>query len=324
MDPFPSEIVVGEPGDGVRLDLFLRGRFPSCSRAHLRGEIEKGHVIRNGRPARKGDLLRAGDRIDLRSFRAPEETPIAPDPSGELAVLHEDSRLVVVSKEAGLPTLPRDETDTNALACRLVARYPELLRVGPPFEAGLLHRLDTETSGLLVAARTPESYRLLRDQWRWRRVLKFYLALVEGEARGSFTMLLPIAHHPKSRKRMTVGEEGRSAETRCRSLFAARRSSLLLVNLREGRRHQIRVHLAAAGHPVWNDPLYSKRGKRRGGRLMLHALRLRFRPREGDERIDIVDPPPPAFAGILRGVLGDGAIRALQRALRVRPPESDG
>ncbi len=314
MDSIPLTLVAAEADQGVRVDVFLRDRLLGCSRAILRREIEKGHVLRNGRPIRKGDLLRAGDRIDLRALCLVEETPIAPDPSGPLVVLLETPDLVVVSKEAGLPTLPKNESDTRALACRLVARYPELLRVGPPFEAGLLHRLDTETSGLLAAARTRESYDALRDQWRWRRVEKVYLALVEGEARGSFTMLMPIAHHPKSRKKMAVSKKGRSAETRCRSLITARRSSLVLVHLREGRRHQIRVHLASAGHPVRNDTLYSKRGTR-GGRLMLHALRLRFRLCEGGERFDVVDPLPAGFVEIVERELGPNAVRAL----RIRP-----
>ncbi|MBM3321376.1 MAG: RluA family pseudouridine synthase [Candidatus Eisenbacteria bacterium] len=320
MDPIPIELVAAETDEGVRVDVFLRDRLPGCSRAHLRREIGKGHVIRNGRPIRKGDLLRAGDRIDLRALCLVDETPIAPDPSGPLVVLLETPDLVVVSKEAGLPTLPKGESDTRALACRLVARYPELLRVGPPFEAGLLHRLDTETSGLLAAARTRDAYEALREQWRWRRVEKAYLALVEGEARASFTMLMPIAHHPKSRKKMAVSKEGRSAETRCRSLFVSPRSSLLLVHLREGRRHQIRVHLASAGHPVRNDPLYSKRGTR-GGRLMLHALRLRFLSPRGSERIDVVDPPPAAFVEIVERELGQDAVRSFRRALRARSRE---
>jgi 23S rRNA pseudouridine1911/1915/1917 synthase len=188
--------------------------------------------------------------------------------------------------------------------------------LGPPFEAGLLHRLDTETSGILVAARTRGAFALLRDQWRWKRVEKVYLALVDGEARGSFTMLVPIGHHPKSRKRMVTGGGGRSAETRFRTLYATRRASLLVANLREGRRHQIRVHLAAAGHPIVGDRLYARGKKGSAPRLLLHAWRLRFPLRPGEAPIDVACPPPADFEDAVARMLGEGALRALRKTLR--------
>lgn len=172
MDSFPREIVVGRDEGNIRVDLFLRARLPGASRALLRREIGAGHILRNGRPIRKGDLLKEGDRLDLRSFDMETDVRIAPDPDSALLVLHENADILVIAKEPGLPTLPRDRSDTHALACRLVARYPELADLGPPFEAGLLHRLDTETSGILVAARTRGAFALLRDQWRWKRVEK--------------------------------------------------------------------------------------------------------------------------------------------------------
>jgi len=319
VEAFPSEIVVGEGEGGVRVDLYLRERLTGATRALLRREIDAGHVLRNGRPVRKGDLLAPGDRLDLRLFHIESDSRIAPDAASPLVVLYEDPDILVVEKETGLPTLPRDSSDTRALACRLVARRPELAAIGPPHEAGLLHRLDTETSGILVAARTREAYAGLRDQWRWKRVTKAYLALVEGEARGSFTMLVPVGHHPKSGKRMVAGGGGRSAETRFRSLSGSARVSLLVANLREGRRHQIRVHLATAGHPILGDRLYARDSKERAPRLMLHAWRLRFRVRPEDDPIEVACPPPADFVKAVEKALGGPGARALDRAVRSAP-----
>jgi 23S rRNA pseudouridine1911/1915/1917 synthase len=264
-------------------------------------------------------VLRGGDRLDVSALVLPVAPAIAEDSDGALAVLHEDPDLVVVSKEAGLPTLPRDASDTRALACRLVARYPELRSIGPPLEAGLVHRLDTMTSGILVAARTPEAHALLKDLWRYRRVEKTYVALVEGVVRESFTVLVPVAHDPRSAKRMTVGRQGRSAETRFRSLAAGARASLVLASLREGRRHQIRVHLRTAGHPVVADPLYAGLSKGGAPRLMLHAARIRFRLRDDAAPIDVVSPPPRDFVQVVARELGPRGVRALERVLGAPP-----
>ena len=319
MSRIPDEIVVPDDGEGKRVDHFLRDHLTDVSRAYIRRQIEKGRVARNGRAARKGATLNAGDRLDISRFVDPAERTIAAADGDKLVVLHEDRDVIVVEKEAGLPTLPVDEEDRLALACRLADRYGELARVGKPLEAGLLHRLDTGTSGLLVAARTEEAWRYLRDQWRWRRVEKRYIALVRGGVRRSFTCILPISHHPSSGRRMVAGRGGRSAETRFRSLVHSEDASLLMAELREGRRHQIRVHLAEAGHPVVGDELYGGDREDPADRLMLHAGLLRFRPNEGREELVVASQPPADFLEHVVRALGGEAPEAIRNVLRSGP-----
>ncbi|MFH1277279.1 MAG: RluA family pseudouridine synthase [Candidatus Eisenbacteria bacterium] len=321
---FPSEIEVTPDEGNRRLDLFLRGRLPGVSRAWWKARIEDGQVLRNGRPAKKSDLVAAGDRIDLSRLSPPVEIGLRPGIAEDLVVRYEDESVVVVEKEAGLPTIPKNGEETNALACRLVARFPELRSVGKPLEAGLLHRLDTGTSGLLVAARNDEAYARLREQWRWRRVEKEYVALVAGAVERPFTVLLPIGHHPKSAKRMVAGK-GRTAETCVRPVWRGARVSVVIADLREGRRHQIRLHLAESGHPVIGDPLYGRvrEGKERGSdgpRLMLHAFSIRFRVDPEGEPIRVLSEPPEDFTGEVRRRLGREGVEAMLRDLRRGSP----
>ncbi|MBN1826459.1 MAG: RluA family pseudouridine synthase [Candidatus Eisenbacteria bacterium] len=306
-----EEIRVSAVEAGRRIDVLLRERFPGVGRARWKEEIAAGRVLRNDRPVRKGEIAREGDRIFL---VPPDAVPsIAPDPEGPLTVLYEDEASLVVEKEAGLPTLPRNGRDRGALACRVAARYPETATVGRPLEAGLVHRLDTGTSGLLVAARTETAYVLLRDQWRARRVRKEYLALAEGRIVRPFTADAPIGHHPGSARRMIAGAGGRAAETRFEPLYAASGRTLLWAELREGRRHQIRVHLAAAGHPVAGDPLYGSGG---GGRMMLHAARVRFISPAGDGvSVNAISDPPADFRERLAAEAGEEAFEFMESRL---------
>ena len=302
---------------GRRIDVLLRERFPEVSRALWKEEIAAGRVLRNGRPVRKGALMREGDRIDA----APPAGPsIAPDPEGELMVHHEDEAAIAVEKEAGLPTLPRSGSDTFALACRVAARYPETASVGRPLEAGLVHRLDTGTSGIVVGARNETAYVLLRDQWRLRRARKEYIVLSHGRVERPFTADAPIGHHPRSARRMIAGPGGRPARTRFEPVHHAADRTLLQADLREGRRHQIRVHLAAAGYPVVGDPVY---GKGDGGRMMLHAARVFFTSPAGeDAEVNVVSPPPPGFRERLVAEAGAEAAEAMKSLLeRLRGEE---
>lgn len=309
----PGAVVVDAAGAGKRIDVFLRDLLPGTSRTVIREEIAAGRVRIDGRPVAKGRSVYEGEEIDISAFRDRRRETIAPDPEGDLRVLHEEETFLVVDKEAGLPALPANADETAALACRVAARYPETAGVGGRFESGLVHRLDTATSGLLVVARDEPTWRLLRAEWKLRRVEKEYLALVRGGVRKPFTVLHPIAHHPKSARRMIVSPSGKSAESRVRPLASGGRRSLVAVSLREGRRHQIRVHLASAGFPVAGDDLYGEGPEKDGvPRLMLHALWLRFRPGEGARRGFLSEPPDDFRAAAEKSVGRDGS-RAIDR-----------
>ena len=226
-----------------------------------------------------------------------------------------------MEKPSGLPTMPKDGADAAALACRLAARYPELTGVGPPLEAGLVHRLDAETSGLLVAARSEADRQALRFLWKWRRVDKEYLALVHGAVSRSFTVLLAIGHHPKSARRMVLSPGGMSAESRVRPLCRGKNWSLVAVSLREGRRHQIRVHLAESGYAVAGDPLYGNGpAKDSVPRLMLHASRLGFRIDPSSEAVRFYSRPPEDFVSSVNRKLRGRVEEAMDQYFRDDSP----
>ncbi len=286
--------------EGIRLDRFLVEQTGVPSRRRAMAIIAAAAVQVNGRRARKGDLLHAGDvvEIDPAALTAPLAVPEA---ELDLPVLYVDAALIAVDKPAGCPAVARDAADRGTAANFLVARAPETAAAGrTPLEAGLVHRLDTGTSGVLLAARDRAAWLNLRRQFAEQGVDKRYLAWVEGRVTAAGERHEPIAHHPRSARRMVVCSDphravhwhARPALTRYRPLEVGRRASLLEVTIPSGVRHQIRVHLAAAGHPVWGDPLY---GTQPAARLLLHAARLAIRHPTDGRWLSIESPAPPDF-----------------------------
>lgn len=316
----------GAPGGPVRLDRFLAARFPRLARADFTRLIDAGGVLVDGRPARKGVLLRGGEEIRFEMPRARSEWRLAPDPDLPLLILHEDADVVGVEKPAGVPCLPLGPDERGTVANALVARFPEMAGVGAPLEAGLVHRLDNGTSGLLLAARNAVARERLRAAWGGPDVEKVYLAVVAGAVRAAGAVDAPIAHHPRSARRMILAE-GRGAGDQASGALPARTEyeplrtaaagagggpvTLLRVRLREGRRHQARLHLASIGHPVLGDDVY---GPARGapaaagpaagsplppGRLALHSHRLGFPHPTTGRRVTLESPVPEDLAALL-------------------------
>ena len=260
----------------VRLDTFLRGALPAMSRRLVRRLIAEGAVCVNGRPAVKGVRVAPGDRVTLPDLPA----TITPEPGLALAVLHEDDALVALDKPGGIPGHALDPRQRGTAAAFLLARYPEMADVGDPLAPGLVHRLDSGTSGLLVAARTRAAHCALRAALRARAVEKRYLAWVAGDASAldGARVALPLAHDPRDRRRMlpaTARVRAWPAETRLAIVAAGRERSLVEATILTGVTHQVRVHLAARGHPVLGDVLYG--GAPAGlprGRHALHAAGL--------------------------------------------------
>ena len=260
----------------VRLDTFLRGALPAMSRRLVRRLIAEGAVCVNGRPAAKGVRVAPGDRVTLPDLPA----TITPEPGLALAVLHEDDALVALDKPGGMPGHALDPRQRGTAAAFLLARYPEMADVGDPLAPGLVHRLDSGTSGLLVAARTRAAHCALRAALRARAVEKRYLAWVAGDASAldGARVALPLAHDPRDRRRMVPAAAGMRAwpaETSVMVVSTGRARSLVEATIRTGVTHQVRVHLAARGHPVLGDVLYG--GAPAGlprGRHALHAAGL--------------------------------------------------
>ncbi|HEY8393227.1 MAG TPA: RluA family pseudouridine synthase [Thermaerobacter sp.] len=278
--------VVPESAAGERLDVFLADREElGMTRSAIQRLIRDDRVLVNGRPTRPSRRLEAGELIEV-ELPEPEPSGVVPQDL-PLDVVYEDPDVVVINKPRGWVVHPAPGHEAGTLVNALLARYPEMDGVGGPGRPGIVHRLDRDTTGLLVVARTPLAYRELVRQLKERVVRREYLALVRGrpEARAG-TIDAPIGRHPVDRKRMAVDpERGRPARTHFEVVELVGEYTLLRCWLETGRTHQIRVHLAYIRLPVAGDPVYG--GRRGEGELglqgqALHAYRLEFpHPRDG-------------------------------------------
>ncbi|HLY38421.1 MAG TPA: RluA family pseudouridine synthase [Candidatus Binatia bacterium] len=288
-------------GESQRLDQFLQAALPGRSRRLLRRLIADGVVRVNGALGRKGTRLRAGDRVTLPDLPA----AIAPEPDLALTILHTDAEIVAVDKPGGMPSHALDPRERGTAAAFLVARFPEMAVVGDPLAPGLVHRLDTGTSGVLLAARTSRTHAAVRAALARREIEKRYIACVVGDARAAdgAHVEVALAHDPRDRRRMTAATPGLRAwpaETRVEVLAARADRSVVRVVIRTGVTHQVRAHLAFLGHPVLGDGIY-------GGpdvglpprRHALHAAALAFTRPEDGRRITIEAPLPPDLATLI-------------------------
>ena len=303
-----ERLVVADEEQGERLDRYVVGRLPRLSRAAVQRLIAEGDIVVNHAPAKPSYRLEAGDLVEVVL-----PTPQAPPPEAQpipLAVLYEDAELAVLDKPAGLVVHPARGHVAGTLWNGLLARYPEL-RAWPREEGwpGLVHRLDRDTSGLLLVARTPAAGDALRAQFKAARVRKVYLALVIGQPENERARIeAPIGRDPRDRKRMGVVETGRAAITEYRILERLGSYAFLEVYPRTGRTHQIRVHLAAIGHPVVGDRVYGPEKQRlKLDRLFLHAAQLTFVHPASGEQATFAAPLPCELQTVLDELRGHKA-----------------
>jgi len=281
------------PTNAPRLDQYLAGLLAGQSRSQVQRLIAEGHVRLNDGPARAASRLRSGDRL---SWEVPAAVPTRLQPEAmELRVLYEDEDLVVIDKPAGLVVHPGPGHSTGTLVHGLLGRGPGWSTIGGTERPGIVHRLDRETSGLMVVARNDEAHRELARQLQRRIMTRKYRAIVVGEVADPAARIeAPIGRDPKNRQRMAVIAGGREAVTEFRRLAVAGGDSLLEVTLGTGRTHQIRVHLAYIRHPVLGDPVYG-RPSPIIARPALHAEVLTLRhPRTG-KSMTWQTPPPEDF-----------------------------
>jgi 23S rRNA pseudouridine1911/1915/1917 synthase len=284
----PTEQVV--EGQGARLDQYLAGLLPDLSRSRVQRLIEEGHVWHNDRPARAGSRLRDGDRLRW-ELPPPIPTQLQGEPM-ELQVIFEDEDLVVIDKPAGLVVHPGPGHSSGTLVHGLLARGAGWSTIGGTERPGIVHRLDRDTSGLMVVARNDFAHRELARQLQQRVMTRRYRAIVVGQvAEPAARIEASIGRDPHHRQRMAVVANGREAMTEFTRLAVAGSASLLEIKLETGRTHQIRVHLAYIHHPVFGDPVYGRRSPLIA-RPALHAESLTFRhPRTGQPMTWHSDPP---------------------------------
>ena len=278
---------------GERLDSFIARRCRELSRSHVRRLIDQGLVTVDGHPAKPSERLAASARISV-SIPPPETLELVPEPI-PLTIIYQDNDILVVDKPAGLTVHPAPGHPRGTLVNALLAACPELREIAGTLRPGIVHRLDKDTSGLMVVAKNERAQRSLSSQLKERAVHKTYLALVHGVPQPRLGVIeAPIGRHPKNRKKMAVVAGGREAETRyrVREEIANGQYSLLEVEPVTGRTHQIRVHMSAIGHPVVGDVTYGRRSEVIG-RQFLHAWKLAFAMPLGGRQVEFESPLPP-------------------------------
>lgn len=282
--------LVALPSDaGRRLDHFLQDHLREYSRARLQQWIKDGRVLINGAPAKASFLLKGSEAVevspgDLPPLKAvPEDLPVE--------ILYEDPSVIAINKPAGLVVHAGAGHHEGTLVNRLVHRFQSLSQVGGDLRPGIVHRLDRETSGVLLVARTDAAHRHLAAQFAGRTIEKVYLTLVHGQVRDATGRITKsITRDPVRRTRMTARlGTGRSALTEFKVVERFRRFTFLEVRIGTGRTHQIRVHLASMHHVVAGDRLY---GAPPAERLFLHAYRIGFESPATSERVQVAAPLP--------------------------------
>jgi 23S rRNA pseudouridine1911/1915/1917 synthase len=297
-----ERLLVGDDG-GLRLDKYLAQARPELSRSQMQRLIAAGAVTVNGRQVKASYIVRPGDLVVV-ELPAPESPEVTPEPI-PLEVVYEDDDLLVINKPAGLVVHPAAGHSSGTMVNALLARYPEMAEAGP--RAGIVHRLDKDTSGLIIAAKAEAARLALQEQFKRRQVHKVYLALLEGRPPQPKGVIdAPLGRNPKQRKRMAVVREGRPARTLYRVLESFADYTLVQVEPETGRTHQIRVHFAWLGCPLVGDAVYGRREGRRKrrprlpiSRQFLHAWKLRFALPSSGEEVEFVAPLPPEMEAVL-------------------------
>lgn len=297
----PLSLTVPMDARGQRLDHFLALSLEGSSRARIQELIAEGDILVDGKPSKPGLKLKGGELLSV-SQRPPAEMSLEPE-AIPLDVVYEDSELIVINKAQGMVTHPAPGTYSGTLVNALLAHCADLSGIGGVARPGIVHRLDKDTSGLIVVAKTDQAHQNLAAQIQAKTATRQYLAIIQGHLKTSEgTVDAPIGRHPSDRVKMAVLVGGRHAVTHWKELERFKGASLVELTLETGRTHQIRVHLAHLGHPIIGDPVYGPRHsvpvKLHG--QALHAYRLAFaHPRTGERLAFEVGPPEP-FERLLR------------------------
>ena len=316
-DAAPRQARIPDAAAGRRFDAVLAELFPEYSRSRLSAWIKAGDVLLDGAPARPRDLVRGGEAVSLNA--EPEDQTLAEPEDIPLDILYEDSEVFVLDKPAGLVVHPGAGNPTGTLVNGLLYRDPRLAALP---RAGIVHRLDKDTSGVMVVARTLQAHAALVAQLSARDVHRQYLAVVVGALVSGGTADAAIDRHPRDRIRMAVREDGKDAVTHFRLRERFHAHTLLECRLETGRTHQIRVHMAHLRHAIVGDPWYGgplrlPRGAsdelvatlRGFKRQALHAETLEFVHPASGEPVRVAAPVPADLQALLKALRADAAAR---------------
>lgn len=291
---------------GLRLDQALARLLPEHSRSRLKAWIDEGRVRVDGAAWEAKRRVAGGERLDVDARDTDTALPDAPQDIA-LPIVHQDPAIIVVNKPAGLVAHPGSGNRDGTLLNALLHHDPAL--AGVP-RAGIVHRLDKETSGLMVVARTIEAHTELVRQLAERSVTREYIAIARGDVTRSIVVDAPIGRHPTQRTAMAVVARGKPARTHVHVVERFGIATLLRCTLETGRTHQIRVHMAAMGHPLVGDPAYGTRRTSPAlppfGRQALHAARLALTHPVSGERLTWEAPPPEDFTALVAALRTTG------------------
>lgn len=288
-----------------RLDQYLAGLDTGMTRSRLSRLIVEGQVLVNGGTAKPSHKVRTGDRISL-SVPPPRPSTVGPQEI-PVTVVYQDASVVVIDKPAGLAVHPGPGHPDMTLVNALLAMCPDIQGIGGEIRPGIVHRLDKDTSGLMMVAKTHQAHNDLSSQIKSRQVTKGYLALVEGTPKQLHGKVdAPVGRHPRRRTRMAVVVGGKEARTNYKVIHQVAGYSLLEIYLETGRTHQIRVHMAYLGHPLLGDTTYG-RSSSLVNRHFLHAFHLGFKhPVNGESlefKIDLPSDLTPVLDALQQGCL---------------------
>lgn len=291
------EVMQGD--SGKRLDLFLSSYFQQWTRSHIQKLIKDGYITVNGQSIKSGYKLKLGDRIKVIE---PEPRPVDVQAQDiPLDILYEDEDIIVINKPQGMVVHPAAGNYNSTLVNALLHHCRDLSGINGEMRPGIVHRIDKDTSGVLVVAKNDRSHVNLAQQIKDKTAVRKYIALVEGSIKeDAGTIDAPIGRHPVHRKKMAVVPGGRRAVTHFRVLERFKQYTLIEARLETGRTHQIRVHMAYIGHPVVGDPVYGykKQSFNLKGQL-LHAQCLGFKhPRTG-RYMEFCAPLPDYFTDVI-------------------------
>lgn len=313
----PHELTVPADCVGERLDVALARLLPQYSRARLQRWIDEGRVALDGRAPLRRQRLESGQVVRVQPEFAADTRVEAGEAAVPFRIVHRDAAIFIIDKPPGLVVHPGAGVGAGTLQNALLALDPALARVP---RAGIVHRLDKDTSGLLVVARTPLAQSALVRALAAHEVEREYLALCQGVLTGGGTIDEPIGRHRTQRTRMAVRGDGRAAVTHYRIERRFRAHTLARVQLETGRTHQIRVHFAHIGHPIVGDPVYGGRRRLPAGasapviaalgefrRQALHAARLRFVHPKSGKSVEFDSPLPADFVALLEVLAHEGS-----------------
>ncbi len=294
-----QELNVGERDVGERLDKLLVTYLTDFSRQQIQSFIRSEKVLVNGRPVKPNYKVKLKDQLTWTIEKAPERV-IKAEPI-PLSILYEDEALLIIDKPSGMLVHPTDKVISGTLVNALLHYTDELSTIGGEERPGIVHRLDQDTSGIMVVCKTNESHEKLKAQFKDKTVHRYYEAIVYGNLHyKKGTIRAPIGRHPKERQKRTVLADGKEAMTKFKVLAETEKYSHVSCQLITGRTHQIRVHMQYINHPIVGDPLYSRKKSPYINHQALIARRLGFIHPITEKYVEFTSPRPQGFEALLR------------------------